>query len=109
MHLNEYVEAAMKTQGIYENPREQTICALMGIGGESGELLDAFKKKMFHSKPIGDDELKKEVGDLLWYLALLCDARQWDFDEIAAMNIAKLRARYPDGFSFARANQARLA
>ena len=42
--------------------------------------------------------LKKELGDLLWFMAEYCTAMGWDFSEIARINIQKLIDRYPDGF-----------
>ena len=50
------------------------------------------------------EHLKKECGDILWYVAMLCHSLQWDMDEIMKMNIDKLKARYPEGFDTIKAN-----
>ena len=43
--------------------------------------------------------MKKELGDVLWYIAHACNVMGWTLDEIAALNVAKLRGRYPEGFA----------
>jgi NTP pyrophosphatase (non-canonical NTP hydrolase) len=45
------------------------------------------------------DHLAKELGDILWYVAETATAIGFDLDTIMQMNIDKLKARYPDGFS----------
>ena len=76
----------------------------LGLAGESGELLDLFKKWIFHEKPLDEDHAKKELGDVLWYVAEIAHSMGWDLDEILEMNVAKLKARYPDGFDTERSN-----
>ena len=48
--------------------------------------------------------MKKELGDIMWYIAMMCHAFRWNLDEIMEMNIDKLKARYPEGFDTDRAN-----
>lgn len=111
MDFSEYQVLAMRTRGIYQ-PRvftgeeQQLLCGALGLCGESGEFGDAVKKFFFHSKPIPDDILSKELGDTLWYAALICDAKGWDLSKVASYNIEKLMRRYPDGFNYDRANSA---
>ena len=80
------------------------ITACMGLCGEVGELVDMFKKHIFHEQELDEDHAKKELGDVMWYAALLCDAMSWDLETIMAMNITKLEKRYPEGFDVYRAN-----
>ena len=70
----------------------------LGLAGESGELLDLFKKWIFHAKPLDEEHAKKELGDVMWYVAEIAYYLGWDLDEIMSMNIDKLKARYPKGF-----------
>ena len=72
---------------------------ILGIATEAGELLDALKKGIYYGKPLDPVNIKEECGDLFWYLALICKANGWTFDEIQQQNIAKLKARYPDKFT----------
>ncbi len=76
----------------------------LGLSGEVGELNDMIKKWVFHEKDLDIEHAKKEVGDILWYIAMFCESFGWDMGEIMRMNIDKLIARYPDGFDVKRAN-----
>lgn len=78
--------------------------ACLGLSGEVGEFNDMIKKWVFHEKELDTKHLKKECGDVLWYIAMICHAFKWDLDEIMQMNIDKLKARYPEGFDTVRAN-----
>lgn len=71
--------------------------AALGLTGEAGEFNDMCKKWIFHDRELDTEHLKKELGDVCWYIALACDAFGWDLDEILQKNIDKLSARYHDG------------
>ena len=73
------------------------MCA-MGLCGEAGEFIELVKKHLFHGKDLDRDLAAKELGDVLWYLAVAADAIGFSLDKIATWNVAKLVARYPDGF-----------
>ena len=73
--------------------------AAMGMTTEAGEFMDALKKHAMYGKPLDFVNLKEEVGDLLWYVALACTSLGVPIEEIMATNIAKLRARYPEKFT----------
>ena len=78
--------------------------ACLGLSGEAGEFNDMIKKWIFHEKEFDVEHAKKEVGDIMWYIAMLCESFGWNLDEIMQMNVDKLKARYPDGFDVHRAN-----
>lgn len=80
------------------------LAACLGLSGEVGEVNDLIKKFIFHEKSFDDIHLKKEIGDVMWYIALLCDSLHYNLDEIMQMNIDKLKSQYPDGFDVTRAN-----
>ena len=74
--------------------------AALGLGGESGEVIDIVKKLLFHGMPFTDAikaKLKDEAGDCLFYLAVLAAAIDEDFLTIMQGNVDKLTARYPSG------------
>ena len=71
----------------------------LGLAGESGEFLDMIKKWIFHGKPLDEEHAKKEAGDVCWYIAMICHSFGWNLDEIMRINVDKLKARYPEGFS----------
>lgn len=70
----------------------------LGLAGEVGEFVDLVKKWIFHEHPIDEEHLKKELGDICWYVALICFCFGWDLQEILDLNIRKLEQRYPEGF-----------
>lgn len=80
------------------------INGLMGLSGEAGELTDLFKKWIFHNAPLDEEHAKKEVGDVCWYIAMICHSMGWNLSEIMQMNIDKLKARYPEGFDTEKSN-----
>lgn len=71
----------------------------MGAAKEAGELLDHLEKHVFFGRPLDRSKLLDEGGDLLHYLAILFTAAGLRFEDAMAGNLAKLRARYPEGFS----------
>ena len=78
--------------------------ACLGLSGEVGEFNDMIKKWFFHEKDLDIEHAKKEAGDILWYMAMLCESFGWDLEEIMQTNVDKLKARYPEGFDVERAN-----
>lgn len=78
--------------------------ACLGLSGEVGEFNDMIKKWIFHEKELDVKHAKKEAGDVLWYMAMLCESFGWNLEEIMQMNVDKLKARYPEGFDVERAN-----
>ena len=76
----------------------------LGLAGESGETLDMIKKWVFHEKELDKEHLKKEIGDVMWYVAMICESAEFDLDDVLQTNIDKLKARYPEGFDTYLAN-----
>ena len=71
--------------------------ALHGMVGEIGEIHGIYQK-IYQGHPFDEEHMKKEVGDLLWFIAEYCTVMNWCLSDIMQMNIDKLKARYPDGF-----------
>lgn len=82
----------------------QLFNATLGLSGEVGEFNDLLKKMIFHEKEFDEKHLQSELGDILWYIALICNTFHWDLDYIMRMNIHKLEQRYPDGFDAVKSN-----
>lgn len=70
----------------------------LGLSGEVGEFTDLIKKWVFHEKAIDLEHAKKELGDVCWYVTMICESFGWDLQEILDLNIRKLEKRYPEGF-----------
>jgi len=80
---------------------ERLITAAMGICAEGGEFTEVVKKCVFQGKPMDEHtmyHLKRELGDIMWYIAQGCIALEIPLEDIIWMNIEKLEARYPNGF-----------
>ena len=76
------------------------LTAALGLTAESGEFTEVIKKIILQGKPYNEENvfhLKRELGDICWYLAQACMALDTTFDEIIEMNVEKLKARYPGG------------
>jgi NTP pyrophosphatase (non-canonical NTP hydrolase) len=99
MELNQYQQLALRTAGHREDAQKTLTNTALGLAGESGEVADLIKKALFHGHPLDREALYKELGDVLWYLAVMADALGYNLGEIAQANVDKLRARYPEGFS----------
>ena len=70
----------------------------LGVAGEAGEICDMIKKAHYHKVPYSLDDMKKELGDLLWYLTAVASDHGFKLSDVAAANVTKLRTRYPKGF-----------
>ncbi|MEM7205359.1 MAG: nucleoside triphosphate pyrophosphohydrolase family protein [Planctomycetota bacterium] len=95
MNFSDYQKQARRTAR--HGPHADLNYAL-GLAGETGELIELVKKCAFHGKEIRTEDVQKEAGDVLWYLANLCAEFGIDLEDVAQANIEKLQRRYPDGF-----------
>jgi len=74
--------------------------AAFGMSAEAGEFTEVVKKIFLQGKPYTEENIfhmKRELGDLCWYLAQACMALDITFEEVLEMNYEKLSARYPEG------------
>ncbi len=69
--------------------------AALGLSGEAGEFADCIKKHWVYGQNLDKANAVEELGDLLWYVALACNALDVSMAAVAAINIEKLRKRYP--------------
>jgi NTP pyrophosphatase (non-canonical NTP hydrolase) len=94
---NDYQRQAMRTAG---DDRSQFLDnAIMGLCGEVGECADIVKKHRFQGHDLDVMKLIDELSDVCWYVALLATALDVSLENVMIHNIAKLKRRYPDGFS----------
>lgn len=100
----EYQKKAMRTANKSLPREEMLLNSIMGMCGEADEAIDLLKKHRAQGAPMDVDRLAEEVGDCLWYIAEFAEASGVSLAEIAQRNIAKLKARYPEGFSEERSN-----
>lgn len=98
MNMNEYQKAAARTINKRLDWPQKAMHALHGMSGEVGEIHSIYQKG-YQGHEIDTDHVKKELGDLLWFIAEYCTALGWTLEDVAQTNIDKLKARYPEGFS----------
>ena len=99
--FNEYQRLARRTQNNELKTIEKRYHALHGLSAEVGEIHGIYQK-VYQGHIFSPKEFMKEIGDLLWFIAELCDTYNIQLEDVARMNIKKLENRYPNGFSVAR-------
>ncbi|MCA9385315.1 nucleoside triphosphate pyrophosphohydrolase family protein [Candidatus Dojkabacteria bacterium] len=101
MDINTYLVESEKTLSTNFNSNEKTerlLHGAIGIVTESGELLDALKKKLYYGKELDVVNIKEELGDLMWYIAIILRELDFELEDILDLNISKLRSRYGETF-----------
>tara|TARA_Y100000991_G_scaffold183034_1_gene146366 strand:- start:289 stop:618 length:330 start_codon:yes stop_codon:yes gene_type:complete len=85
----------------YPNLGSNYIYPTLGLVGEAGEVAEKIKKVIRDKKGVFDNEskngLKKELGDVLWYLSNICTEFNFSLDDIAKQNLEKLKVRAAKG------------
>ena len=79
---------------------ERLLTGAVGINSEGGEIMEIVKKLIFQGKPWNDEtiyHLKRELGDVMWYVMQCLLALDVTLDEVVSMNVDKLKKRYPSG------------
>ena len=97
MYANDYQNLAGRTINEELTKKEIELHALSGMVGEIGEIHSVYQKH-FQGHEFNKEEIKKEVGDLLWFIAEYCTIMGWSLGEVMDLNIEKLLGRHPDGF-----------
>ena len=97
MKANDYQMLASRTinKNLYLD--EMEIHAILGMASEVGELQGIYQKE-YQGHEFDEAHAKKELGDLLWFIAEYCTAMEWRMEEVMQENIDKLKERYPEGF-----------
>ena len=108
MDVKEYQKKALRTNA--SNYKEITsrfahedviniIHAGIGLTTESGEFNDALKKHLFYGSKLNTVNLKEELGDILWYIAIAAESLNTNIEDLMDINIKKLESRYPIEFN----------
>jgi len=99
MEINEYQLKAARTNAQLENHLMDNLHMVLGMQTESAEIADVFKKHIAYKKEIDWVNIKEELGDVMFYIANMCNINGWDLRDILETNIKKLEARYPEKFN----------
>lgn len=97
----EYQQKAMRTAS-EKSKMDLLENGVMGLCGEAGECIDVVKKYLYQGHKLDKLKLKDELGDVLWYVAITCQALGITLDDVMEHNVKKFLLRYPDGFEAER-------
>lgn len=99
MRINEYQKLAMTTLNPNLDKKDILINGVMGLCGESGEVIDIVKKHLAQGHELDREKIIKELGDVAWYMAEIATVLDVELEDVLVQNIEKLKKRYPEGFS----------
>lgn len=99
MTINEYQKLAMTTLNPALDKKDVLINGVMGLCGESGEVIDIVKKHLAQGHELDKEKIIKELGDVAWYMAEIATVLDVELEDVLMQNIEKLKKRYPEGFS----------
>jgi len=93
--LNKYQAEANKTASSKGN----MVYGVLGLVGEAGEVAETYKKHVRGDGELSVDKIKNELGDVMWYIAYICETLGISMQDVAEGNIKKLRARHGEIYS----------
>jgi len=98
MNLKEYQEICKITAKKFDTKEKEILTWGLGIAGEAGDVASCIKKTFAHDN---DQKagIRENIGDALWYAAMICNFFEWDMQEVLNENLNKLKKRYPQGFT----------
>jgi len=96
-NLKEYQKLCKKTAQKFSDREKEILTWGLGIAGEAGDVAGCIKKTFSH-KNNQIPGIRENIGDVLWYTAMICNFFGWDMDKVLEENIKKLAVRYPKGF-----------
>ena len=105
MELGEYQEACKRTSKKFASPETEIATWGLGIAGEAGDVASCIKKTFAHKNDAVLAGMKENIGDMMWYAAMICNFFGWKLADCLQENINKLKERYPNGFSFSDAQR----
>ena len=104
MNISEYQKLCKKTAKKFDSKEKEILTWGLGITGEAGDVASCIKKTYAHD----NDQIsgiRENLGDCLWYSAMICNFFEWDMQEVLNENIKKLEKRYPEGFKIQEAKR----
>lgn len=105
MELKKYQKICSDTAARYRSKDLEIATWGLGVSGEAGDVASCIKKYYAHKNREVKDGIKENIGDMLWYTAMVCNFFGWELSEILDENQKKLALRYPKGFTYKRAQR----
>ncbi|MCK5321524.1 nucleoside triphosphate pyrophosphohydrolase family protein [Candidatus Pacearchaeota archaeon] len=100
MELDKYQEACKRTSKKFDIPDLEIATWGLGVVGEAGDIASCIKKVFAHKNDSVKEGIRENIGDMMWYTAMICNFFGWKFEEVLQENLDKLEKRYPGGFTF---------
>lgn len=96
--LKKYQEECKRTVRDFKSKEIEIMTWGLGISGEAGDVAGCIKKTIVH---MNDQRagIKENLGDTLWYIAMICNFFGWSLEDVFNENMDKLEKRYPQGFT----------
>lgn len=104
MDLKEYQKLCKKTAKKFTTREKEILTWGLGMAGEAGDVAGCIKKTFSHDNDQREG-IRENLGDALWYIAMICNFFDWNLQELLEENIQKLKKRYPEGFTEGRAKR----
>lgn len=103
-NLKDYQEVCKETAKKFDSPEKEIMTWGLGISGEAGDVASCIKKTFAHDN---DQKagIRENLGDSMWYTAMICNFFGWNMQDILNENVEKLRKRYPNGFTIENAKR----
>lgn len=99
MNTNQYQLKAARTLPHLTSMLMDDLHMVLGMQTEVAEIADVYKKNIAYGKPLDEINVKEELGDVLWYIANMCNLHGWSMEDVMDVNIKKLETRYPEKFT----------
>lgn len=99
MDLKDYQKFCQEISLPLETKEKEILAWGLGISGEAGDVAGCIKKTYIHK----DDKvsgIKENLGDTMWYIAMICNFYGWDLSDVIEGNVDKLKKRYKKGINF---------
>ena len=108
MNLTEYQKFCERTaKKDFSSDTEEIMTWGLGVSGEAGDIAGCIKKTFAHKKN-QEQGIKENIGDTLWYMAMICNFFKWDMSEVLQENINKLNERFSEGFGYKEVDRERI-
>lgn len=105
LNLKQYQKTVPFFANKFESLKDEISNWGLGLAGEAGDVAGCIKKTFFHQND-QTTGIRENIGDMMWYTAMICNFFGWDLEEILAENIEKLKKRYPQGFDWKRCQRS---
>ena len=105
MNFQDYQKRINRAIPDHTSKKDEILHWAIGLSEECGEVMSVLKHHFYGGEDLSKEELGKEVGDVLWYLSMLCTACNINIDVAAELNVAKLEHRFPTN-DFSNENSA---